>query len=206
MVLKIASESPHTLPAVGLHPWRVEEAPSDWRRHFLEALGQGARAVGEIGLDGHFAKASFESQCEAFTWQFNQAAERNLPVSIHCLKATDPLLRLLRQAQLPARGFHLHAYSGSAEETGPFLELGAYFSFHDGQLVPPARKAPEALQEIPLDRLLIETDAPETLPEGATQDSYLQSAYERIAALRAIDLPALSEQIDSNFHRYFLND
>lgn len=205
-VLKDAAEDPHILPAIGLHPWQVRDALPNWKDQFLEALEGGARAVGEIGLDRHFAKDSFKAQCDAFTWQLEQAAERNRPVSIHCLKATDPLLRILRQHRYPTRGIHLHAYSGSAEEAAQFIELGAYFSFHADQLAPPARKAPETLRRIPLDRLLIESDAPDTLPDSVNQREYLETAYKRAADIRGIPLSTLTECVMNNFHRYFLDD
>ncbi|NBB78086.1 MAG: hypothetical protein GVY36_01350, partial [Verrucomicrobia bacterium] len=129
-VLRLAGNHPGTRAAIGLHPCQLDHAPHDWQDQFQAALTSGARAVGEIGLDKRFAKAPFDAQCDAFAWQLKQAAARNLPVSIHCFKATDPLLRLLRQNPIPTRGVHLHAYSGSAEEVAPFVELGAYFSFH----------------------------------------------------------------------------
>lgn len=205
-VLKSAADYPSIIPAIGLHPWKVGDAPHDWRDQFLEALDGGARAVGEIGLDQHFQRETFEAQSDAFIWQLKQAAKRNLPVSIHCLKATDPLLRRLRQHEIPDRGVHLHAYSGSAEEAAQFVELGAYFSFHASQLESPARKAPEALQNIPLDRLLIETDAPDALPEGIDQLEYFETTYERAADIRGISVSKLTTEVLSNFRRYFLSE
>jgi TatD DNase family protein len=157
-------------------------------------------------LDRHVRETDWDAQCKAFAWQLAQAAERNLPVSIHCLKATDPLLHQLREKRLPSRGVHLHAYSGSAEEADQFVEIGAYFSFHASQLNAPARKAQEALRGIPLDRLLIESDAPDTLANSMTQRDYLETAYQRAAAVRRISLASLSEQVMNNFQRYFLDD
>lgn len=206
-ILEAAGNQACVLPAVGLHPWQVDRAADDWQRHFLTGFDSGGvRVVGEIGLDRHFAIDSFEAQCAAFTWQLDQAAERNLPVSIHCLKATSQMLHLLKSRRLPARGFHLHAFSGSAEEAAQFCDLGAYLSFHASQLSPPARKAPDALRRIPLDRVLIESDAPDTLPESINQRDYLRLAYERAAAIRNLPLSALTEGVLNNFHRYFLDD
>lgn len=205
-VIDFAANRPTILPAIGLHPWQVRDAPPDWQEQFLAGLDAGACAVGEIGLDRHFAKDSFDAQRDAFTWQLERAAERNLPVSIHCLKATDSLLHLLRETDSPTRGIHLHAYSGSAEEAAQFVELGAYFSFHADQLSPPARKAPEALQCIPLDRLLIESDAPDTLKPNMNQRDYLETAYQRAAKICDIPLLEVTERVMANFHRYFLDD
>jgi TatD DNase family protein len=203
-VLRLAEKSPRTIPAIGLHPWNVRDASKNWQEAFLQALDQDARAVGEIGLDRQFAEDSFEAQCEAFVWQLAQATARNLPVSIHCLKATDPLLQLLRKNARPIRGIHLHAYSGSAAEATQLVKLGAYVSFHAGQLRAPARKAPDALRCIPLDRLLIESDAPDTLPKMINHDAYLKAAYDQTAAIREIPLSTLTQQVMNNFRLYFL--
>jgi len=125
------------------------------------------------------------------------------PVSIHCLKAGDALLHLLKENTLPRRGFHLHAYSGSAEQVSQFAELGAHFSFHAGQMQPNAKKAPAAVQAVPADRLLVETDAPDSLG-GDDAPAFLRKSYESIAELRSSPVDALAEQVAANFERYFL--
>lgn len=191
-------------PAIGLHPWKLAEAGPDWREHFLHILPK-ARAIGEMGLDG-LCGVDMELQIEVFRWQLEQAAEHNLPVSIHCLKASEPLLGVLKEAERPQRGFHLHAYAGSAEQVRSFADLGAYFSFHAGQLVGTARKAPEAVKAVPTDRLLIETDAPETLKNGEAYDRYLRRGFDLAAGLRGESLESFCGQIADNFQKYFYDD
>ena len=204
-VIKLAEKNAHIIPAIGLHPWRVKDAPSDWQARFLQCITT-AQAVGEIGLDQWIDEHDIERQQEAFSWQLRQASLRNLPVSIHCLKATAPLLQILKTHPVPERGIHLHAYSGSAEQVPQFVELGAYLSFHATQLSGTAKKAPASLREVPADRLLIETDAPDSLKNSSNVTSYLQQGYQRVADIRDITLAALVEQVASNFNRYFLND
>lgn len=190
--------------AIGLHPWKVSDAASNWQAVFLELLPT-AHAVGEIGLDG-LCDVDMDLQIEAFSWQLEQAAQRNLPVSIHCLKASDVLLRVLKTSTLPARGIHLHAYRGSAEQVSQFVELGTYFSFHAGQLEGNAKKAPQAIQAVPADRLLIETDAPDSLKNGESHEDYLRRGYELAAKLRGESLESFTEQVSRNFESYFLKD
>ncbi len=219
-VLELARRDPRIIPAVGLHPWQVNTAPADWQAQFLQSLEGGARAIGEIGLDQWIEGHDIERQQTAFRWQLARAVERNLPVSIHCLRAMGPLLETLREVRLPARGFHLHAYNGSPENIEELVRLGAYFSFNAGQLKPGAKTAPAAIRAVPADRLLIETDAPDMrpppefrefeLPEPAAgrplnHPANLRGAYRAIAALRAIDFAALAPQIQTNFTRYFLS-
>lgn len=200
-VLAWTKERPQAIPAIGLHPWKVNDASDDWQAQFLDLIDR-ARAVGEIGLDRWVEGYDIGRQEAAFRWQLKQAAERNLPVSIHCLKAGDALLHCLKENALPRRGIHLHAYSGSAEQVPQFAELGAYFSFHTGQFKPNAKKVPAAVKMIPSDRLLIETDAPDTL-DGQDVISFLRKGYETVAELRDGTVDALVKQVADNFERYF---
>ncbi|MGZ0706738.1 TatD family hydrolase [Coraliomargarita sp. W4R53] len=204
-VLGLSNQNAQIIPAIGLHPWQVNDAPSDWQTSFLNYI-DAAKAVGEIGLDQWVDDYDIERQQAAFIWQLEQAAIRNLPVSIHCLKASAPLLQTLRTQTYPARGIHLHAFSGSAEQVSQLAELGAYFSFHAGQLSGNAKKAPAAVQAVPADRMLIETDAPGTLTESIGDTAFLLDGYQRAAELRGVAVEALAEQVAANFTRYFLND
>lgn len=204
-VLKAAEQHEQIIPAIGLHPWQVNDAPDDWQATFLEHIAD-AQAVGEIGLDRWIEGYDIDRQEAAFGWQLEQAAERNLPVSVHCLKATEPLLRILRACPRPKRGIHLHAYSGSAEQVSQLAELGAYFSFHAGQFEGNAKKAPAAIRAIPADRLLIETDAPDTLDDGNDYAKFLQRGYQRVAELRGVSIEALATQAQANFQKYFIHE
>lgn len=195
-------EAPHA--AIGLHPWKVKKAAANWQSLFLERLPL-IQGVGEIGLDG-LCDVEMNLQVEAFRWQLLEAAKNNFPVSIHCLKASEPLLHVLKEAGAPKRGFHLHAYAGSAEQVATFVELGAYFSFHAGQLKGNAKKAPQAIQAVPAERLLIETDAPDSLKDGASHEEYLRRGYELAAKLRSESLESFTVQVADNYNRYFLND
>ena len=156
-VLDLANSEPRMIPAIGLHPWKVNEAPADWQAQFLIALDHGAQVIGEIGLDKWIEGHDLERQQEAFRWQLAQATARNLPVSIHCLKATGPLMDTLRSEPLPKRGIHLHAYNGPVELIPELVKLGAYFSFNAGQLKAGKTHAPERIRAVPDDRLLIQT-------------------------------------------------
>ncbi|MDQ8207632.1 TatD family hydrolase [Coraliomargarita sp. SDUM461003] len=204
-VIEFAEKDPQVISAIGLHPWQVQDAPSDWQASFFKQIDS-AQAVGEIGLDQWIEGYDIERQQAAFSWQLEQAAQRNLPVSIHCLKASDSLLRILKTQPCPKRGIHLHAYSGSAEQVSHFAQWDAYFSFHAGQLGDRAQKAPAALQAVPIDRLLIESDAPDTIPSSEAHATFLLRGYQRAAELRGLTVEALAEQVAANFKRYFLYD
>ncbi len=224
---------PHLLPSYGLHPWHVGNASAAWRdtlRRLLDADPHAA--VGEIGLDtwmldrarpddprlAGLRRAPLDEQREAFIWQLALAAERNLPVSIHCLDAWGPLRDLLHATPRPTRGFLLHAYSGSAELARELAALGAYFSFNGGFLHERHTAKRAVFASLPLDRLLVETDAPAMPPPPAhrphelpaladgtvlNHPANLRAAYAGLAALRGLDPAALVRQIEQNFHRLF---
>ena len=213
-VLKLAKQDHRIIPAVGLHPWKVNHAPTDWQSQFLDALDSGTPAIGEIGLDKWIPAHDLERQQAAFRFQLAEAAKRDLPVSIHCLKAIGPMMETLRTIELPQRGFHLHALNGPIELIQELVSLGAYFSFNAGQLIPENSKTQTRIRAIPTDRLLVETDAPDFLPppelrEFTLTDSKLchpanlRRGYEAIAAIRQITYDALAEEIESNFIHYF---
>lgn len=213
-VLDLCKGAPRYTPMLGLHPWKVNDAANDWQARLLEALDHGAKGIGEIGLDQWIDGHDIERQQTAFKFQLDVAQQRNLPVSIHCLKAIGPMMDTLREVTLPKRGLHIHAYNGPIELVSELVEMGAFFSFNAGQLKPQKTKVPERIKAIPLDRLLIETDAPDFLPEDAFTEfqlsdvqlchpGNLRRGYQAIAELRGISFEALAEQVESNFIQYF---
>lgn len=229
-----AAPAPLTLhPSYGLHPWDVGNRSPDWQRALAACLDADPRAgVGEIGLDrwiidrarpddarlAGLRRAPIEEQTEAFTWQLRLAAERNLPATIHCLEAFGPLLEALKATPRPARGFLLHAYSGSAEMARSYAELGAYFSFNGAFLESRKERHREFFAAIPIDRLLVETDAPAmrlpaprekyTLPPTAAgalpnHPANIAVTYAALAELRGVATEALAAQVAENFARWW---
>ena len=217
-VAALAREQPWIIPSFGLHPWHIATRSPDWLAHLREHLdAHPGAAIGEIGLDRWIAGHDPEAQREVFTAQLALAAERNLPVTIHCLRAWGPLWDIIRTHPLPVRGFLLHAYGGPAEMVRGFVKRGAYFSFnayflHD-------RKAAQraVFQHLPIERLLVETDAPDLrppddqnpnpllAPDGTpiNHPANLALAYTALANLRDIPAAELTDQVAHNFARLF---
>ncbi|MCF3650698.1 TatD family hydrolase [Synoicihabitans lomoniglobus] len=216
-------------PSYGIHPWDCGIRPSDWQAKFTARLESDPRAaVGEIGIDqamldrepspGQARRAPMDEQCAVFQWQFNWAAAHDRPASIHCVRAVGTLLDVLKQSARPARGFLLHAYSGSAEMVPEFVELGAYFSFNTSFLDPRRKRQHAAFRAIPADRLLVETDAPATPPPASAgpylldppppptwsnHPANLRLAYDYLAELRQIPVAELEDTVATNFTRLF---
>jgi TatD DNase family protein len=220
-------------PSFGLHPWDVGNRSELWLKKLSMLLDHHPRAgVGEIGLDRWILdrarpddprliglrRAPLDEQKDVFVAQLRLAAERNRPVSIHCLEAWGALNDVIRDEAVPARGFLLHAYNGSAELAQTFAERGAYFSFNGAFLAERHEKQRETFKKIPADRLLVETDAPAMIPPQAwrthklppspggqaiNHPGNLEAAYAGLAALRGIPVSDLALQVANNFRRWF---
>lgn len=163
-VLALAERHPEIIPSFGYHPWYVRECSETWQERLLFFLDQAPAGVGEIGLDRWVKGHDVARQQAVFRWQLRVAAERNRPVSIHCLQAWGDLLEILREGPLPSCGFLLHSYGGSVEMLKPLADLGAYFSFPGYFAHERKTRQRETFRHVPPDRLLVETDAPDQLP------------------------------------------
>lgn len=151
-------------PAFGLHPWKAHLRSAAWLtalEHFLDRFP--AASIGECGLDGWVAQPSLAVQREVFLPQLALARERRLPLTIHALKAWEPLFDAFA-AEPPPEKFLLHSFGGSPELVKRLVAMGAYFSFSGHFLHPRKAKVLDAFKTIPRDRLLLETDAPDMLP------------------------------------------
>ena len=104
-VLQLARENKMVLPSFGYHPWYLHERTPDWLKNLERYLDEVPSAVGEIGLDRWKPDLPYAGQEEAFLAQLRLAAERNLPVSIHCLQAWGRMLDLLQANPRPQCGF-----------------------------------------------------------------------------------------------------
>lgn len=205
------------LPAYGIHPWKIQDVPEDWETTLRALLEKDPHAsVGEVGLDRWVTGHDLPKQQHFFRRQLALATEYRRPVTIHCIRAWGALLETLEAVELPSQGFLLHAYAGPAEMTRRFLELGARFSFSPYFLH--ERKAPQraVFAALPLDRILVETDAPDMPPpevSGAkllgdpptrwSHPGNIQLAYEALAQLRGISLDELQAMVRTNFHALF---
>jgi len=215
---------PRIIPSFGCHPWYLHERTVNWLKHLAHFLDAIPSVVGEIGLDRWKPGLRYDGQEEVFVAQLRLAAERNRPVSIHCLQAWGRLLEILQTEPRPARGFLLHSYGGSMEMVTPFAELGAYFSLPGYFAHERKARQRETFQQVPLERLLIETDAPDQpLPAGRNffrdaktypltdsasgrilnHPANLAAVYAFATELRGATAEALSAQVEANFLRLF---
>ncbi|MBR6581569.1 MAG: TatD family hydrolase [Ruminococcus sp.] len=159
----IAEKYDYIYAASGVHPESVEGNPAD----YLDIVRNTAlsspkiKAIGEIGLDYHYEGYSREKQIKLFEEQLVLAKELNMPVIIHSRDACEDTLNLLKKHK--PMGV-LHCFSGSAETAKEIVKLGMYVGFTGVLTFKNAKKALKALAEVPVDRLLLETDCPYMAP------------------------------------------
>lgn len=218
-VLKLARQHDFILPSFGYHPWYLDQRTPDWIDELHRHLDAIPSAIGEIGIDRWMENHDPELQAEMFTTQLGIAAERNLPLSIHCLKAWGALINLLESNPIPECGFLIHSYGGSAEMIPRFARLGAYFSISGYFAHDRKAKQQEVFKQIPSERLLIESDAPDMAPpelmikfpysdpatnKPANHPANLRSIYEFVASLLGESSEQLATRIAVNHKRFFL--
>jgi len=206
------------LPSFGYHPWYIHERSGDWLKKLMHFLDETPSAIGEIGLDRWKPDLPYEGQEEVFIAQLRLAAERNLPVSIHCLQAWGRMLDILKSEPRPARGFVLHSYGGPKEMVKSFADLGAYFSLPGYYAHERKERQREAFKHVPRERLLMETDAPDQslpaernrfpLTEPTTgrelnHPANLRAVYEFAAELFGESLESLATRVEANFSQLF---
>ncbi|MEO5714947.1 MAG: TatD family hydrolase [Luteolibacter sp.] len=152
------------LPAFGIHPWHAHTARPGWQEKLRTLLENHPQAsIGECGLDTWVSQSTLDIQLPIFLDQLRLAREFDRPVTIHCLKAWGALFDAFSEAPPPPR-FLMHSFGGSIETARRLIPLGAYFSFSGHFLHPRKSAVIEVFRQIPPDRLLLETDAPDMLP------------------------------------------
>jgi len=160
------SGGPEIAAAVGLHPHDA----AAWNRATVRKLerlldGGGVRAVGEIGLDFHYRNAAPAAQEEAFRGQLRLARERNLPVIVHSRKAEERTMEILAAETGGSASGVIHCSSGGAAMARRALEMGWFLSFSGTVTFPNAAALRVLARELPLERILIETDTPYLAPQ-----------------------------------------
>jgi len=206
------------IPSFGYHPWYIHERTGDWLKKLSSLLDTALAAVGEIGLDRWKPDLPYDGQEEVFIAQLRLAAERNLPVSIHCLQAWGRMLEILKTQSRPACGFLLHSYGGPKEMVKPFADLGAYFSLPGYYAHERKARQRETFKHVPPDRLLIETDAPDqalpkernhfplldlTTGKPLNHPANLRGVYNFAADLFGEPLDVLTSRVENNFWKLF---
>ena len=166
--LELAHRYPYIYAALGVHPGNIEDLDSESFAWLWENLKDGkTAAVGEIGLDYHWEKDPEVQSRQAvrFRQQLDMAREAGLPVIIHSRDAAQETMEILKEAAGQGIGGVIHCYSYSKEMAREYIRMGYYIGVGGVVTYKNSRKLKETVREIPMDRILLETDCPYLAPE-----------------------------------------
>ena len=194
-------------PMLGLHP---EEVRSDWRE-VLKAIYpslQGCVAIGEVGLDFYWSREFEREQLEAFEEQVRWSVELQLPLMIHCRKAQNELLYILKRYKDDLPGGVFHCFTGNEIEARELLSFDRFVLGIGGVLTFKKSKLPETLaQAVPLSRIVLETDAPYMAPVPMrgqrNEPAFVAHVRRRLAEVYGVSEEEVSSSTNANVARVF---
>lgn len=204
--LALAQSHPWVMQAAAVHPH--DATPSTQLEAFYAKVMRAASerrlaAIGETGLDYHYLHASREDQQNSLKKHLELALSQHLPVVIHCREAFADLLQIL-DACYKGPGV-LHCFTGTVQEAEQVLKRGLYISLSGIVTFKKSIELHQVAKEVPLERLLIETDAPFLAPQSRrgrqNEPAYVKETAEFIAHLRGISFEELADATTANAHR-----
>ena len=213
--IQIAEQHDWIYATIGIHPHEAKLGEdSDFVE--LERLAKHPRVIawGEIGLDYFYDHSPRETQRAVFVRQMEMARAAKLPIVIHCRpsaeseNAWDECLELLREHWAASGlGGVLHCFTGELNHARAALEMGFMVSFAGNVTFPKAQNIRDAAKELPLERMLIETDAPFLAPVPhrgkRNEPGFVAETAGKIAELRGMAAEEVGEQTAGNFYRFF---
>jgi TatD DNase family protein len=209
--LRLEQLWPEVRVSIGVHPHQAHQfsgnahgAAELVRAQFLRTPA--ARAIGEIGLDYHYDFSPRDVQQEVFRAQLQVARDLQQPVVIHTREADDDTLSILREAGNPVAGV-LHCFTGSTALATSGMALGLHVSFAGILTFPKAASLRETARQVPLDRVLVETDSPFLAPVPyrgkRNEPAYVARVLAALADVHGVDALELARRTTANFHSLF---
>lgn len=204
--VKLAGSYSFLVAAVGFHPHEASRYTIESREEIKKlAASDKVVAIGEMGLDYHYDFSPREVQKQVFSDQLDLAEELNMPVIIHDREAHGDVMDIL-SAHKNSFGI-FHSYSGSGEMAKQVIKMGFYVSYSGSLTFNSAVNLRESVKYVPLDRLLIETDAPYLTPvpyRGKRNDSSkMYETLKKLAELKEIPIDELAKITSDNAKRIF---
>ncbi|MEL7649061.1 MAG: TatD family hydrolase [Sedimentibacter sp.] len=204
----LAEKYPFIYAAVGCHPHDSKYMNDDIMNIFRElAKNNKVLAIGEIGLDYYYDNSDRDVQRTWFREQIRLARELDLPYIVHDRDAHEDIFNIMKEEHTSSTRGILHCYSGSVEMAREFIKLGFYISL-GGPVTFKKSKTPKLVAaEVPIDRLLIETDSPYLTPEPfrgkRNEPKYVSYVASEIARIREITAEEVALRTNQNFRRLF---
>jgi TatD DNase family protein len=213
--IKLAERFPGMYATTGIHPHEAQLArDTDFTEMELLARHPKVIAWGEIGLDYFYDHSPRQVQTNVLLRQIELARSAGLPIVIHCRasegseNAWDDMIRLLEDNWAASGlGGILHCFSGSSAHAKAALDLGFMISFAGNVTFPKAQAIRDVAKQIPLDRLLIETDSPFLAPVPhrgkRNEPAFVRETAGALAEIRGLSLEEVGEHTTRNFYRFF---
>jgi TatD DNase family protein len=202
-IAAVAAENPRIMPAYGIHPMHAGCVNDRVLDQLCELAPQGV-AVGEIGLDPAYS-APLELQERIFREQLRVAVKHGLPVLIHCRRAFQRVFKILSEERALQVGGIMHAFSGSAEMAREFIRLGFAISISGTVTWDNAVKPLRVASELPLEHLVLETDAPDMTPERYrgrfNRPAWITETALRVAGVHGVSLEDVARITTGNIRR-----
>ena len=207
-------EVPRILASAGVHPHEAQLADEAAYQKLDSLLAEpGVVAAGEIGLDYFYDHSPRATQQDVFVRQMEIAAGRKQPIIIHCrpsdnsTNAWDETLQLIEEQWTPAGlGGILHCFTGEWDHARRALDCGFLISFAGNITFPKAQSIRDTAAKVPLDRMLVETDAPFLAPVPnrgkRNEPAWVREVAAKLAELRGLDVEEIASRTTENFHRF----
>ena len=200
--LELADSYDQLYATIGWHPTEAVEA------YLLDKLRHPkVVALGEIGLDYHWMTAPKDVQERVFRRQIQLSKDLDLPFVVHTRDALEDTYEIIKSEGVGPKGGIMHSYSGSLEMAERFIELGMMISFSGVTTFKKATDIQEAAQNLPLDKILVETDAPYLAPVPKrgreNKTAYTRYVVEKIAELRGLPVEEVAQATYDNAKKVF---
>jgi TatD DNase family protein len=213
--VRLAQNYPFLYATIGIHPHEARLA-DDAAYATMEELARHPKVIawGEIGLDYYYDHSLRDTQKIVFTRQMELAAAAKLPIVIHCRSsdgsdnAWEDCLGMITEQWAPnGLGGILHCFTGNVPQVKRALDMGFMISFAGNLTFPKAQQIRDAALEVPLDRMLIETDAPYLAPVPhrgkRNEPAFVKETARKLGELRGLSMDEVGELTSRNFYNFF---
>jgi TatD DNase family protein len=206
-MMELIKPYPQIKASCGVHPLDVESdfCLEQFKRYVADKR---VVAVGETGLDYHYQPETAELQKRRFEQQVEVAVDVNKPLIIHTRNARQDTLDILRNGHAERCGGVIHCFTEDLPFAQAAMELGFYISISGIVTFRQAKELKEVVRQLPLERLLIETDSPYLAPiphrGKENQPAYVVEVAAYIAQLKGVSLSEVAEKTTKNYHNLFL--
>ncbi|MCK5391615.1 MAG: TatD family hydrolase [Deltaproteobacteria bacterium] len=206
-VLKIAESHEQVSASVGLHP-NEQGGHDPGIDELVEQAGHSAVvAIGETGLDYFYMNSEKEIQINSFTKQIHLGKKHELPIIIHVRDADQDMLEILSKESLSDTPGVIHCFTGDYDTAKKYLDLGFYISFSGIVTFKRSEELREAAKNIPIDKILIETDSPYLAPVPyrgkPNEPSYVKHVAETVADVRGMSFEEVAQATKANAEKLF---